>query len=355
MKRHMLLCAVFAVAVPSVFAQGGLTPPGAPAPTMKTLEQIEPRIDVATLPGDAASEIVITNAGAYYLSANLEVAKTHGITIGGADVTLNLNGFGISRISGSGGDGIRIEGGMDRATVRNGVVSGFDHGIECESSPVFARGCLFEKLSVSGCASGGMHAGEAPRVLDCCAHDNQSSGIRAGATASISGCTAYCNQGTGIEAGVNSVVVDSSAMGNWWSGISVGVGSTVSRCSARENGEGILGGTGCTIRDCTAHYNYYGISVPNDCYILNNNCFDNGSHGISVGLDRNRVEGNNLTENNGYGISVDYSGNIVIRNSARGNGLGNYSIIPSNTVGQILDYGAGGVVTNANPWANFSF
>lgn len=44
----------------SLCGQGALTTPGTPAPTMKTLDQIEPRIDVATLPGDANSHVVIT-------------------------------------------------------------------------------------------------------------------------------------------------------------------------------------------------------------------------------------------------------------------------------------------------------
>jgi hypothetical protein len=34
----------------SLSAQGSLTPPGAPAPTMKTLTQIEPRTPISSLP-----------------------------------------------------------------------------------------------------------------------------------------------------------------------------------------------------------------------------------------------------------------------------------------------------------------
>src|SRR5262245_46218450 len=46
-------------------AQGALTPPGAPAPTMKTLDQLEPRIPInaTNTPGDATSVYKITVPG----------------------------------------------------------------------------------------------------------------------------------------------------------------------------------------------------------------------------------------------------------------------------------------------------
>jgi hypothetical protein len=61
----------------SAFAQGSLTPPAAPTPTMKTLDQIEPRvpIDATHTPGDSLREFVIAQPGSYYLAANLNVSR----------------------------------------------------------------------------------------------------------------------------------------------------------------------------------------------------------------------------------------------------------------------------------------
>ena len=45
-----VLFATFNPQLSTVFAQGSLTPPGAPAPTMKTLAQIEPRMPISSAP-----------------------------------------------------------------------------------------------------------------------------------------------------------------------------------------------------------------------------------------------------------------------------------------------------------------
>ena len=59
----------------TAFAQGALTPPGAPAPTMKSLAQIEPRTPISSVP------FTITQPGSYYLTTNLTTTVSNAIVI----------------------------------------------------------------------------------------------------------------------------------------------------------------------------------------------------------------------------------------------------------------------------------
>ena len=86
-SAFLLPVALLLTALPCA-AQGPLSPPGAPAPTMKTLEQIEPRTPISS------AGYVISNSGSYYLTSNLTAgAGEVGITVSADDVTIDLNGF----------------------------------------------------------------------------------------------------------------------------------------------------------------------------------------------------------------------------------------------------------------------
>src|SRR5688572_21135329 len=89
MKLFALITALLLTATTaSLHSQGLLVPPGAPAPTMKTLEQIEPRTPISSIP------FTITQPGSYYVTRNLTMVGTSdGITIQSNNVTLDLGGF----------------------------------------------------------------------------------------------------------------------------------------------------------------------------------------------------------------------------------------------------------------------
>lgn len=413
MRSHPFL-AFFLLFIPlEVQGQGSLTPPGPPGPTGKTLEQIEPRIDILRtvnpLPSDASTQIIINAPGSYYLSANLAVAKSNAIQITAAGVTLDLNGFQISRGSGTGGTGIAIAGTGVRAVVRNGQITGFSLGVQCGSaatggriSDLIVTGCTgsgivaSEAWEITGCRSQdngllGIAAGDSARVRDCVARGNGGPGISVGDTSVIDGCIATGNGGTaGIQAGSSAVLSHCVASGNASSsGIAASFGSLLRHCVARNNtsdstvsqgifvngecrieacvvtgtintnatassstGMGIRVVSNAIIEGCTLHENKGdGLLASSRNQIRNNLCDGNGSGGTGAGIRitsiGNSIDGNQVTYND-VGVAVESGDNIIIRNVSRSNGVA-YNFVADNHHGAIINRsGAGTALVNGS-------
>jgi len=177
---------------PLVLAQGPLTPPGAPAPTMKTLDQVEARTPVSAAP------LTITASGSYYLTGNLTVATGNAITIASDNVTLDLNGFTISSTAPSPGSGI----GVALASIRKNVVirNGNILGLTTFVAGVFTPGGFLDGVGNTNTSSVNL------RVSDLNVLGMASDGINLATTTVPTFVVERCNitncAGFGIQAAV---------------------------------------------------------------------------------------------------------------------------------------------------------
>jgi hypothetical protein len=189
----------------TVFAQGSLNPPGAPAPTMKSLAQIEPRIAITN-----AGAVTITNPGSYYLTTNITVSSGNAITITANGVTLDLNGFTISSTAATAaGTGILLSGGLLRnVSILNGFIQGgVTNNAGTYNGPGFLYGIYYaanppvntrvSRVSVSGCLNYGLYlgTGDSTVVESCTVRTIGGSGIVA---STIQSSVAIDCGGTGI-------------------------------------------------------------------------------------------------------------------------------------------------------------
>jgi hypothetical protein len=268
--RHLLSVAVSAslsalIPEPSTcFAQGSLTPPGAPASTMKSLDQIEARtpIDAAHTPGDSSSQFRITQPGSYYLTGNISgVAGKHGIFINSSNVTLDLNGFILDGASGTGNTGVFL-GTVSQVIVQNGTITGW------KQSGLFGVNASFlgiKNLRIVNNGSAGTYngvsVGSGSHLTDCVVSGSSGYGIETDLDAVIRGCVVQSNGSDGINALTNTAIVDCIAAINQGNGITVSSG-TVTGCSSQSNtGVGISVGQYGVITACTVRNNSVGISV----------------------------------------------------------------------------------------------
>jgi parallel beta-helix repeat protein len=367
---------------------GPLTPPVGPvAPTAKPLAEVEPRIaiNLANTPGDANSLFRITQPGSYYLTGDITgVTGKSGIEIASSRVTIDLNGFSLVGVTGSLEGIVAVGTNRTGLAIRNGVVSSWGSDGVLLNNNIFSS-ILIEDLRVIGNGRDGILAQNAV-IRNCSVTSNAGDGVSGGV---ITGCFARGNDGTGFQVGVGGTISDSTALDNGSRGISVSAGGAVINCVARGNtstgiiafgngliknssstdnaGGGINGQTGSTIIDCVASDNTGdGIFVFSNSHVRGNTASNNTSDGISSSSGSgSRFEGNTLNSN-GRGINIAGSGNIIVRNSARGNTTVNWLIAANNVVGPIVNRTAPGSSAisgdsapdstgTSNPNANFTY
>ena len=211
----------------SAFPQGTLAPPGAPAPTMKTLDQVEARtpIDAAHTPGDSTNLFIISNSGSYYLTGNVTGASgKNGIVINADNVTVNLNGFTLSGGNGS-LKGVVVAGARQNITISTGIVSGWG-GTGADASTA-SNSQLFGLL-LSGNGGDGLVAGSASVVRNIVASNNGGSGIHViGANCRVEDNNSASNGGSGIRIDApGNLIIKNNATSNATADYTIAAGSS---------------------------------------------------------------------------------------------------------------------------------
>jgi len=323
----------------TAWAQGSLTPPGAPAPTMKSLSQVEPRTPITSAP------YTISAPGSYYLTTNL-TSTGHGVIIATNGVTLDLMGFTLTGNRGSGDCGVLLNGATNApiydVVVRNGIMRNFGNGVHA----AYSKRSRFEQLIAASNVYYGVWL-------------NGKSGQCGGNT--IANCTISGNASYGVYL-------------NGYSGQCNG--NTIAHCTVSGNAsygvwlDGYLGQcNGNTITDCTVSDNAdYGVEFYGGSGQCNGNSIasctisDNANDGIYMYYaNGNRVEGNHVTGQTGsptYGIyCAGTANNLIVRNTCVGQTT-NFVMNANDTYGPVVTSSGALATTNGaaalSPWANFS-
>lgn len=365
MKRIYLTWTVLCALPFASPGQGALNPTGAPAPSMRTLTQVEPRTPISAVP------VTISVPGSYYFTTNLTgVSGTNGITVAANDVTLDLNGFALIGVTGATA-GITSTATVVNFTLRNGTIRNWP------ASGIVAPGPngKFEQLNVysnSGAFAlsagpyararqcqvalnaGGLALGPGGAVSDSVIRNNSSHGIAAGESAHILNCTIYSNSGSGLTLSNASVVESCVIKTNGQNGV-VGLANlSLARCNISQNGSnGVFLTLGGRVTDCVISSNRVdGIRVTARSVITRNVCDFNGLTGKDAGIrllsTDSRIEENDLTSNI-TGIVSDVGFNLIVRNRASLNAT-NYAFHASDLAGLVS-----ASPINAGVWANFDY
>lgn len=338
---------------PVLSMAGTLNPSATPAPTMKTLTEVEPR---TSIPGSdtPVSVFTISQSGSYYLTGD-RICSGVGIQVDADDVTIDLMGFTLS------GPGSEMDNGVNMSErknveVRNGTIRNFYngiyesssagkglrvigvrsianilHGVYLNSTENLIKNC---RVSENGISAGsdiyGIFTSNGAEVSGNNVSDNGNSaaakvyGIYAAGGARVTGNTVYDNGDGGnsivygISTGNSVVVLDNTVYQNGFGannavyGIKAGGGNTVSKNTVRFNGRnspevvwGIFADDGSTVVNNTSANNgyngsgtvVYGIAVNEGSSVIGNTSHYNGrySSGVVYGI---YLYGNSLVDQN---------------------------------------------------------
>jgi len=283
---------------------GNLEPPGGPAPTMKSLQEIYDKVTIGT--EITSLPHTISSPGFYYITQDLtSPAGSHGITISVDNVTLDLMGFNLVGVGGTGNyDGIY----MYRRTnveIRNGTVRNFSrHGIY--GADPTSRGHRIINVRTMGNGSRGVYlSGRANLIEGCTSLFNGSHGIDVGPSSTVTRNTIFLNGFHGVNGYRGLIITGNTIFANNQSGIVTSEGSTIiGNTSYKNSVTGIFAGRGSTVTSNTAYENgHNGIDARWGSTVIGNTARDNQGTGILI--DGNSLVDQNTATNNWYNMNFD--------------------------------------------------
>lgn len=404
--RLQALSVVTGLVLAGAASAGPLTPPGAPAPSYKTLDQSNPGTPLSEVGGDADAVHVIAAPGRYFFDADIVspgpgmhaieintlgpveidfggfsilgnntetleaidlgsgVATVHGgaivnwgtTAITELDSSLTLRNMTMRNISGP------ALMSLNRRTLIENCLFDFNDGpIVLDSSGgtasgIMIRACVFEAMprAISGLQTAGV------QIIDCTFSGmgtaNTQTKVVVGSNAVISRCTFAGGGEAGVSAGSGLRMSDCTLRGlagvNPVAGISAGIDSSVTGCIVTQySGAGVVVGPRSIVRDCAISVNDgFGIDA-NTSTVISGNTLEGNIGGINASFGA-RIVGNALRSNGATGIQV-FGDTFVGDNTLDGSGVivnSTDNVIDGNTFtdGTGVELNSGGNVVRRN-------
>ncbi|OGV40590.1 MAG: hypothetical protein A2X46_19015 [Lentisphaerae bacterium GWF2_57_35] len=289
-SRILIVVLSFAFMVLSAYAQGPIVPTNGPGLSMKTLDQVEARIPISSIP------TVLNQPGSYYFTGSLSMTSAaHGIQISADQVTVDLNGYSLFGTTNATRSGIFVSGLRKNIVVKNGALAGWGwDGVDIYNSD---NGRV-EAIQVKDVGLTAIRLGFNGQANDC-----QVLGSRIGLysfdACSARRCQVFNTRENGFELGTRAIVEDCQAFNCGTNGIYVGDESVVKNCHVVSN-------------------RVNGITLGNRCEASGNHANRNGLSGSGAHIlcrgNQNLVERNQLNEISDAVIRARGSDNVIADN-----------------------------------------